>query len=216
MASLAQFKNRVKVIVVGRISAEFRKSAIVEKIIERAKANDHVATGKLTNPKKSRSIIPFSDDRWLVRKDAVRIDAVELPSGQYMVSNVRLNIKFGVNYRYSQLAHYTPKKKGQAVPVSAIRKWMDRKIARGHTFKDSRGVAIPAGSKKLNGVAWAIAQSIKRNGINKSDFTKPFYDRKNGVRPTVNRAMRKVATRLNALYATSIEKSVANILNRNF
>ena len=83
MASKKQFENRVKVITVAAVGKEFKKAKIIERIIKAAKAKGHVATGKLTNPKKSRSITPFSDDRWLIRKDAVKVSAQS-----YLVSSL--------------------------------------------------------------------------------------------------------------------------------
>ena len=57
MASAGQFKNKVKVIAVAKIGAAFKKSKIVERIIKSAKDKGHVATGKLTNPTSSRSML---------------------------------------------------------------------------------------------------------------------------------------------------------------
>lgn len=212
--SLRAFENRVKVIAVAKIGNAFKKAQIVNRIIQSAKAQNHIATGKLTTPKSSRSIIPFSDDRWLVRKDAITVRAVSLPSGQYMVSKFRVRLRYGLNFRYQALASYTPKQK--VASHSAIAQWIVSKGERGG-FKHSSGRPLNLTNKnEVNSLAYVIARSIRRKGVRKTSFANHFMNRQTGVEATLNRGMRDFMARLDQLYATSIETSIVNLLNKNF
>ena len=205
MPSLSQFRNRVKTIVVAKVSTEFRRAGIVKRIIANAKNEGHISKGNLTNPQRTRSITPFSDDRWLIRKDAVKISVVELPSQQFMVSNITITLRYGVNNKYKALAHYEPKVFVRP-STDVISNWIRNKQQNG-TWK---GEYVP--ENRIKSVSFAIARHMKNNGIKKSNFTKPFFDRRTGVRPTLAKAMAKVATRLDSLYAQALQRSVVKII----
>lgn len=214
MATLNQFRNRVKTIVVAKVSNEFKRAAIVKRILENAKDKGHVSTGKLTNPSGSRSITPFSDDRWLIRKDAVRISVVELPSRQYMVSNIRVTVRYGLNYRYQQLASYTAKNIWTP-PREDIAQWIKNKINQGKTFEYGGKRLIATDETKIKKLSYIIARSIGEKGIKKTSFANPFINKRNGVEPTLNRGIAKAMERIDFLYATSVDRAVTNIINGN-
>lgn len=208
------FENRVRVIAVAKIGSAFRRARIVERIIASARSNNHIATGKLVSPRKTRSITPFSDDRWLIRKDAIRVRALKLPSNQYIVSDLRVKLRYGLNYRYLALASYTPKSK--AASTEAIARWIRNKGASGG-FKNSKGGALNLSSnKQVNSLAFVIARSIRKKGVKKTSFANHFINKTNGVEATLNRGLRDLMVRLDGLYAASVERVIVNLLNNNF
>ena len=204
MASLSQFKNKVKVIAVARVGAEFKKSKIIKTILDTAKANGHVATGKLTTPSASRSITPFADDRWLIRKDAVKVSAVELPNKEYAVTGITVRVRYGINFKYQNLSQQFAGKKKWFPPVNAISRWIHAKKGQGE-FSD-------VADKDVRKVAYAIALKQEKEGIKKTNFAQAFFDRSKGVQATLNKGIRSTAKRLDALYATSIERSILKMI----
>lgn len=204
MASKRQFENRVKVIAVAAIGKEFRKAKIIERIVQAAKQKGHVASGQLTNPKKSRSITPFADDRWLIRKDAVKVTAVQIPSKQFIVKNLTVRVRYGLNGKYQNLSSAFTNNTKWRPPVAAIAKWIKLKKTRGE-FTDVK-------NKDVRRVAFAIANKIEERGIKSTSFANSFFSKVNGVRKTLDRGINKTAARLDELYATSIDVSIAKML----
>ena len=201
MASKKQFENRVKVITVAAVGKEFRKSKIIERILKAAKNKGHVATGQLTNPSKSRSITPFSDDRWLIRKDAVKVTAVQIPSKQFIVKNLTVRVRYGLNGKYQNLSSAFTNKTRWRPPVAAIAKWI--------RAKKGRGEFTNVADKDVRRVAFAIAKKIESSGIKSTSFANSFFNKTNGVRKTLDKGINRAAFRLDELYATSIEISIA-------
>tara|TARA_R110000803_G_scaffold156428_1_gene220999 strand:+ start:582 stop:1202 length:621 start_codon:yes stop_codon:yes gene_type:complete len=204
MASAGQFKNKVKVIAVAKIGAAFKKSKIVERIIKSAKDKGHVATGKLTSPTSSRSITPFSDDRWLIRKDAVKVQVVRLPSQEFAVRNISVKVRYGLNGKYQNLSTAFQQRKAWMPPVNAIANWIRAKQGRGE-FGDVK-------AKDVRRVAWGIAIKIKREGIKQTSFANHFFNKTNGVQATLNKGVNETAKRLDQLYAASVDKSIAKMI----
>lgn len=204
MASIAQFNNRVKVIAVAKVGAEFKKSRIIASIIEAAKGSGHVATGGLTTPSKSRSLTPFSDDRWLIRKDAVRVRSVALPSGEFAVMNIRFNVRYGLNGKYQNLSTAFSTGKRWMPPVNAISKWI--------RLKKGQGEFSNVNESNIKQVAFAIARNQKEDGIKQTNFADAFFDKRTGIRATLARGIQKLYRRLDLLYATSVEKSITKII----
>ena len=204
MASAGQFRNRVKVIAVANIGAAFKKARIVERIIKSAKEKGHVATGKLVNPKRSRSITPFSDDRWLIRRDAVKVRVVKLPSNEFAVLDIRVKIRYGLNGKYQNLSSAFSDKKKWMPPVNAIANWIRAKKQRGE-FGDVT-------EKNVRRVAFGIALKIKKRGIKQTSFANHFFNKTNGVQATLNKGMNNTTKRLDALYATSVERSITKMI----
>jgi len=204
MATAAQFKNRVKVIAVARIGAEFKKAKIIERIISSAKSKGHVATGRLINPTTSRSITPFSDDRWLIRKDAVKVSVVTLPSEEFMVSNLTVRVRYGLNGKYQNLSEAFTKNKKWFPPVNAIANWIRAKQGKGE-FTD----VAPENVKR---VAFAIARRQQKSGIKKTNFANHFFNKRNGVEATLAKGLNQTTIRLNELYATSIGRSITKMI----
>ncbi len=204
MASIGQFKNRAKVIIVAAVGKEFKKAQIVARIINRAKQEGHVATGKLVEPRRTRSITPFADDRWLIRKDAVIVSAVKLPSEEYMVSNVTVRVRYGLNGKYQNLSQAFASGKKWFPPVNAIAKWIEAKKGQGE-FSD-------VSHKNIKKVAFAIALKQRQEGIKKTKFADAFFDKRTGVAPTLRKGIAKASKRLEFLYATSIERSILKMI----
>jgi|TARA_R110000787_G_scaffold198074_1_gene309267 hypothetical protein len=204
MASAGQFKNKVKVIAVANIGAAFKKAKIVQRIIASAKAKGHVAKGQLVNPKTSRSITPFSDDRWLIRKDAVKVKVVELPSQEFAVTSIRVQVRYGLNGKYKALSSKFAGKKAWMPPVNAIANWIRAKQSKGQ-FQD-------VSEKNVRRVAFGIALKIKKKGIKKTSFANHFFNKTNGVQATLNKGMNNTTKRLDVLYATSVERSLTKMI----
>ena len=204
MASAGQFRNRVKVIAVANIGAAFKKARIIERIIKSANEKGHVATGKLVNPKRSRSLTPFSDDRWLIRRDAVKVRVVKLPSNEFAVLDIRVKIRYGLNGKYQNLSSAFSDKKKWMPPVNAIANWIRAKKQRGE-FGDVT-------EKNVRRVAFGIALKIKKRGIKQTSFANHFFNKTNGVQATLNKGMNNTTKRLDALYATSVERSITKMI----
>ena len=204
MASAGQFRNKVKVIAVAKIGAAFKKARIIERIISSAKANGHEATGKLVNPKQSRSLTPFADDRWLIRKDAVRVKVIELPSKQFAVSDITVKIRYGLNGKYQNLSSAFSAKKAWMPPVNAIANWIRAKQGRGQ-FQDVK-------EKNIRRVAFGIALKINKRGIKQTSFANHFFNKTNGVQATLNKGIKNTTKRLDTLYATSVERSITKMM----
>ena len=204
MASAGQFKNRVKVIAVANIGAAFKKAKIVARIIASAKAKGHVAKGQLINPAKSRSITPFADDRWLIRKDAIKVKVIELPSREFAVGNISVKVRYGLNGKYQNLSSAFSAKKAWMPPVNAIANWIRAKQGRGQ-FQDVK-------AKNVRRVAFGIALKIKKRGIKQTSFANHFFNKVNGVQPTLNKGIKNTTKRLDTLYATSVERSITKMM----
>lgn len=199
-----QFANIVKVIVVAAVAKEFRKAKIIDRIVKAAKQKGHVASGQLTNPKSSRSLTPFSDDRWLIRKDAVKVSVQTLPSQQYIVRNLTVRVRYGLNFKYQNLSEAFSNKRKWFPPVNAIANWIRSKQAHGQ-FTD----VSPQNVKR---VAFAIARKQEQKGIKATKFANPFFNKQTGVEPTLQRGIGKATEKLDRMYATSVERSIARTI----
>ena len=205
MATQGQFNNRIKVMVVAIVAKEFRKAKIIERIVDKAKQEGHVASGKLTNPQKSRSLTPFSDDRWLIRKDAVKISSQALPSGEFAVTNVTVRVRYGLNGKYQNLSERFASGKTWFPPPVAIAQWIKRKKQQGQ-FTD-------VAEKDIKKVAFAIARSQEAKGIKKTKFANAFFHKQTGVKATLARGINKAIDRLDAVYGASITNVLQKIIN---
>lgn len=228
--SEAQYRNIIKVIVVAAISREFRKAKIVEKVVRAIKKDKLVATKELSTPKLTGSILPSTDDRFLINKNSVVVDILRMSQygKQYpMVANISVNIRYGLNEpKYRMLVAGTPYR-GKGVPEAELTKWINVKKNRTGQFRNNRGFYVQGkgkdGKNKIipynEGKEWhrkqlryIINMSIKYSEF-KSDFLKPFDNDKNGVRASVNKAKPKIAKRLEELYETQIRNFVVDALN---
>ena len=204
MASASQFNNRVKVIAVAKIGQAFKKSAIITRILASAKAKGHVAKGGLTNPSKSRSITPFSDDRWLIRKDAVKVKSIELPSGERAVLDIKVTVRFGLNGKYQNLSTAFTNGAKWYPPINAIAEWIRLKKRQGQftDVKDSR----------VRSLAFAISKKIGQDGIKATNFANHFFNKRNGVQATLDKGLANTTLRLDELYATSVDRAITKML----
>ena len=182
MATQGQFNNRIKVMVVAIVAKEFRKAKIIERIVNKAKQEGHVASGKLTNPQKSRSLTPFSDDRWLIRKDAVKISSQALPSGEFAVTNVTVRVRYGLNGKYQNLSERFASGKTWFPPPVAIAQWIKRKKQRTVHRRSREGYQ--------EGCVCNRPQS-KTKGIKKTKFANAFFHKQTGVKATLARGIKQ-------------------------
>jgi hypothetical protein len=205
--SEGQYKNFIKVIVVAAVAKEFRKSAIIKKIVKKIKSQGIVATGELSNPQLTGSILPSRDDRFLVEKGGVVVKTAKIgPKGTPVATEIAVKIRYGLaEEKYFYLTHFSPDKKWFP-SIDNIAKWIKVKKARGKSFTITKK-GIKREAKKdweIKSVAYLIARSISKNGIDKRDFLKPFEDKNTGVNASLRRAQNKITERLFELYGTTL------------
>jgi hypothetical protein len=198
-----QLEGDIRLVVVAAIAKEFRKSAIIARVISNIKSQGMVVRGGLANPKKSKSLIPTSDDRWLVNKDSVRVSVVTNSKGVVRDIFVRLNIEYGVNPKsdYYYLAEGTKRKKWSP-NGNRIKKWVQDRMAKGDSFYtyDSKGKKKRATSKDIKKISYLIARSLKKKGLRKRSFANPFEYKRNGVEATLRKAKRNYEGRIYEKY----------------
>lgn len=95
--SEAQYKNFIKVIVVAAVAKEFRKSAIMEKIYNKIRQQNLIATGELVAFRATKAIIPTRDDRFLVDEGGVFVKTVKIgPAQTPVAAEIRIKIRYGL------------------------------------------------------------------------------------------------------------------------
>lgn len=204
--SEGQYKNFIKVIVVAAVAKEFRKSAIIKKVVQKIKSQDLVATGELSNPQLTASILPSRDDRFLVEKGGVIVKTAKIgPKGTPVATEIAVNIRYGLNEeKYFFLTKGSPDKKWFP-NLDRIAEWVKVKQSRGKSFKiTKKGVRKEAKKEwEIRSVAFFIARKMKSEGIDKKDFLSPFEDRATGVKASLAKAEIKITNRLLELYGTT-------------
>ncbi len=204
--SEGQYKNFIKVIVVAAIAKEFRKSAIIKKIVQKIKSQGLVATGELSNPQLTGSILPSRDDKFLVEKGGVVVKTVSIgPNRTPIATEIIVRLRYGLaEEKYFYLTKGSPDNKWFP-NLDRITEWIKIKKSRGNSFQVTRkGVRREAKKEwELRSVAFFIARKIKNQGINKKDFLSPFEDRATGVNASLSRAESKITSRLLELYGTT-------------
>lgn len=204
--SEAQYKNFIKVIAVSAVAKEFRKSAIMKKIEANIRRDNLIATSRLVRFKSSKSIIPTSDDRWLVDEGNIKIKTVELgPKLRPVLVSLDIKIRYGLTEeKYFYLTSGSPNRKWFP-NVDRIADWIKIKQAKGKSFTiTKRGVTREARKDwEIKSVAYVIARGISQNGIKKRDFLEPFKNKRFGVEASLSRANEKIVERLSELYGTT-------------
>lgn len=199
--SEAQYKNFIKVIAVAAVAKEFRKSAIMKKIESNIRRDNLIATGELVAFRASKSIIPTSDDRWLVDEGEVIVKTTKVgPKGTPVLVDLKIKIRYGLTEgKYFYLTSGSPNKKWFP-DVDRIEEWVRTKKARG----SARGKMERANTdSQIKSVAYAIAKSISNKGIEKRDFLEPFRNKSYGVEASLARANKRIIERLFELYGTT-------------
>ena len=204
--SEGQYKNFIKVIAVAAVAKEFRKSAIIKKVVQRIKSEGLVATGELSNPQFTGSILPSRDDKFLVEKGGVFVKTAKIgPKGTPVATEIRLKVRYGLTEeKYFYLTHLSPN--NTWFPnVDRIVEWIKIKKARGNNFTITRNGVTREAKKdwEIKSVAFLISRSISNKGIEKRDFLKPFEDKTTGVEASLARAQVKITERLFELYGTA-------------
>lgn len=211
--SQKQIQNSAKIIVVAAVSKEFRKSAIIEKILGIARKNNHVAKGELVSPKKSGSLKPYADDRWLVESNAIRVEVGPLEGGvpSYMTiyTSIPDEAEEVLDGKYFYLSQESPNKKWFP-SVDAIKLWVARKAARGQKFTY---MGKPARPSNYGGIAYLISRKIKERGIKKTNLTNPLKYKRTGVKATTDRGVEAAKVRLAELYGTLVIESIDETMN---
>ncbi len=204
--SEGQYKNFIKVIVVAAVAKEFRKSAIIKKVVQKIKSQGLVATGELSNPQLTGSILPSRDDKFLVEKGGVIVKTAKIgPKGTPVATEIVVKIRYGLNEeKYFYLTKGSPDKKWFP-NIDRVAEWIKVKQSRGNSFTiTKKGVKKEAKTdSERRSVAYIIARSISRSGIDKKDFLSPFEDKSTGVDASLSRAEIKITNRLIELYSTT-------------
>jgi len=199
--SEAQYKNFIKVIAVGAVAKEFRKSAIMQKIESNIRSQNLIATGELVAFRASKAIIPTRDDRWLVDEGDIKIKTVQIgPSATPVLVNLKIKIRYGLTEgKYFYLTSGSPNKKWFP-DVDKIEEWVRTKKERGSAKGRMQRATTDS---QIKSVAYAIAKSISVNGIEKKDFLEPFRNKRYGVEASLARANKIIIERLSELYGTT-------------
>ena len=208
--SAKQYENEIKVIVVAALSREFKRSAIIDKVVAKAKSLNQVATKGLVNPSATASIIPYRNDRWLTEKNSVLVKVTNMKYGVPNLVRITLNLKYGLAEEYYWLTKESPRAVWKP-NGSQILNWIKAKGDRGNFTYNGK----PLNTLKeyqVKSVAFLISRSIGRKGIKKTDLFNPFKDKKSGVEATVNKSLPNIYGRISDLYGASIEESVIEML----
>ena len=204
--SEAQYKNFIKVIAVGAVAKQFRKSAIMQKIESNIRSQNLIATGELVAFRASKAIIPTRDDRWLVDGGDIKIKTVDIgPKGRPVLVNLKIKIRYGLNEeKYFYLAAGSPNKRWFP-DVDRIAEWIKVKQSRGNSFTITKNGTTREARKdwEIKSVAFLVARAISRNGIEKKDFLEPFRNKRYGVEASLARANKIIIERLSELYGTT-------------
>jgi hypothetical protein len=225
-----QYRNIIKVIVVAALSKQFRKAKIVERVVRNIKKDKLVATGELSMPKLTASLLPSDDDRFLINRNSVVVKIMRMSQygKQYpMAVSIGVNIRYGLNeQKYQGLVEGTPYR-GKGVPEAALMNWISAKKGKSRYFRNpAKGFYVSGTSKgktriyKYNeNIQWhrdalryIINMSIKYSEY-KSDFLKPFDDPKKGVRASIEKAKPEIALRIAELYGTQLRSFAVDALN---
>lgn len=205
--SESQYRNIIKVIVVGAVAKEFRKSSIMKKITKNIKKDNLIATGELAGFRATGAILPSADDRFLVGKSGVFVKTVKIgPQQRPVATEIVVRIRYGLTEeKYFYLTKGSPNKKWFP-NIDRIAEWIKVKKARGNKFTLTRkGLTKEANTdNEIRSVAYAIAKSISTKGIEKSDFLQPFEDKRYGVNASLARANRRINNRIFELYGTTL------------
>lgn len=199
--SESQYKNFIKVIVVGAVAKEFRKSAIMKKITANIKKDNLIATGELVAFRATGAILPSADDRFLVEKGGVLVKSVKIgPNKTPVATQIVVKIRYGLTEgKYFYLTKGSPNKRWFP-NVNKIEEWVRTKKAKGF----AKGKMEKANTEsQIRSVAYGIAKSISMEGIKKSNFLEPFKDKRYGVDASLARANKRITKRLLDLYETT-------------
>lgn len=216
--STRQYENFIRTIIVASVAKEFRRAKIVEGVIKRAKADGKVATGGLIRPDATGSIVPTRDDRWLLKKESVKVSVGKVVYNVPLRVSVELNIEYGVDpdYIYTRRDINAQWPLGKLPNVNRIKTWIIAKSSRGLLNFKYRGKPLDVSSdKQVSRVAFAVRRSIARKGISnkyKSNYFKPVKDEVNEVLRT---GIAKASDRIVEKYQEDIYNSVVNIIDIN-
>lgn len=214
--SEAQYKNFIKVIVVAAVAKEFRKSAIMEKIYNKIRQQNLIATGELVAFRATKAIIPTRDDRFLVDEGGVFVKTVKIgPAQTPVAAEIRIKIRYGLTEeKYFYLTKGSPDNRWFP-NVDNIAKWIKTKQARGNSFTITKN-GIEREARKdweIKSVAFLIARGISKQGIEKKDFLEPFENKSYGVEASLRRANNRIVERLSELYGTTFTQIQNDVIS---
>lgn len=209
-----QLENRIRIVVVAAVAKEFRRSRIIEKIVNRAKADGAVATGALISPEKSKSILPYRDDQWLTKKGAVQVRVGTMIHDTPEYIDIRVNLEYGIDSKYETLRDDRTRT-GGLPNIGDIKKWIVAKSKRGVAFTYKNGRLDLSNDKHLTTVAFLISKGIKKDGIkNRSAFYRSFKNSRTGVVATAQRGLARSEERIVELYNPLFIDALSDILEQ--
>lgn len=204
--SKKQLENQMRLVVVAAVAKEFRKSAIISTIVKIAKSKDMVATGKLTNPESSNSLVPNRDDRWLVKKDSIKVVIGSYRNNIPQSVKIMTNIQYGLgpDSQYYSVLWEKSKKKKWYPKIDPIQSWVMKK-------------GISSDVKESRRIAFRIAKSMGKKGIKKrTNFLNPFEYKDKGFDATLQRGINKAAARMIDLYGETLIEAIDTSLLKVF
>lgn len=215
--SKKQYENFVRTITVAAVAKQFKKAKIVERLVKRAISDGKIATGGLSRPDLTNSVIPTRDDRWLLSKDSVIINIGKVDEGLPKSISVELNVSFGTDPDYA----FTRKDINADYPlkfpnINRIKTWIKAKSDRGlMSFSYKNKPADLNNEKVVNRIAYLISRKIKKEGISqkyKSNYFKPVKDE---VQKSLDKAIFNASKRVIEKYEEDFYNSVINIIDKN-
>lgn len=204
--SKKQLENQMRLVVVAAVAKEFRKSAIIAKIVSIAKSKGMVATGKLTNPESSNSLMPNRDDRWLLKKNSIKVVIGSYRNNVPQSIKIMTNIEYGLgpDSQYYSVLWEKSKKKKWYPKIDPIQSWVMKK-------------GISNDVQESRRIAFRIAKSMGKNGIKKrTNFLNPFEYKDKGVDATLRRGINNAAARIIDLYGETIIEAIDTSLLKVF
>lgn len=214
--SKKQYENEIRTIVVGKVAAGLKKARFVERVIAGAKKNDMVVDGHLTNPEGSNSIIPKSDDKWLLDRDSVyvEVDKVDELTGLPVHTLITVELEYGLSKEYYYLSYKSPVKAWRPNGWE-IKRWVQFRMDSGSKFtvpnRRKPGELIPARNTPgdRDRVAYLLSKRLERQGHNKTTLGKEF-DQNGGVERVLQKAFDQALARVAELYGEAIDNAFAS------
>jgi len=207
--SAKQYENQIKIVIVAQLSKQFRRAAIVDKIVARAESLNQVASKGLVSPESSKSIIPSRNDRWLINKNSVIVKVGSMMYGVPEFVSIRINLEYGLSKEYFWLTRESPRVAWRPDGAKIVN-WIKSKGDRGgFTYKGKR--LDVSDDRKVRAVSYAISKGIERKGIKKTSLFNPFNNKRSGVEATVDKAFPAIYERMNLLYGVELESAVVQM-----
>jgi hypothetical protein len=212
-----QYENLIRTIVVGAVAKEFRKAKIIKKATDRAVKDGKIATGALSRPDVTGSMIPTRDDRWLLNKDSIIVRVGSVENGLPSAISVDVKVDFGVDEDYAFTRKDINAKYPNKFPnLDNIKVWIKSKSQRGLIRFDYNGKPADLNNDKVvSRIAYAVGRKIKKEGISKRYRSNYFKPVENEVDKVLSIAMFNASQRILDKYEQELYSSILEAVDIN-